>query len=172
MHRSRRASSGTPETTRSRRPGASSRRPRCSIAFPAFQADANFLRFSTGGTVYSPIFRGFGAVGLRLGAIEPINGDPDFPQNLQIPYAYRFFAGGRTTHRAFYVDSLGIPGQTIIDDSPVGGNALILLNLEYRRRITGPLFAAIFVDAGNVWASPEQVNLGESSGGPGSASST
>jgi outer membrane protein assembly complex protein YaeT len=136
-------------------------------AFPAFQADANFLRFQTGATVYSPIFRGFGAIGLRLGAIEPINGDPEIPKNLQIPYAYRFFAGGRTTHRAFDVDRLGIPGQTIIDDSPVGGNALILLNMEYRRRISGPLYAAIFVDVGNVWGSPEQVDLGDIEWGPG-----
>jgi outer membrane protein assembly factor BamA len=136
-------------------------------AFPAFQADANFLRFQTGGTIYSPIFRGFGAIGLRLGAIEPINADPGIPKNLQIPFAYRFFAGGRTTHRAFPVDSLGIPAQTVIDGSPVGGNALILLNLEYRRRISGPIFAAIFVDAGNVWASPEQVNFGEVEWGPG-----
>ena len=136
-------------------------------AFPAFQADANFLRFQTGATVYSPIFRGYGAIGLRLGAIEPIDAAPDLPKNLQIPYAYRFFAGGRTTHRAFDVDRLGIPGQTIIDDSPVGGNALILLNMEYRRRISGPLFAAIFVDVGNVWASPAQVDLGEIEWGPG-----
>jgi outer membrane protein assembly complex protein YaeT len=136
-------------------------------AFPAFQAEANFLKFSTGGTVYRPIFRGFGAIGLRLGAIKPINDDPKPPQNLQIPYAYRFFAGGRTTHRAFETDALGIPGQTIIDGSAVGGNALILLNLEYRRRISGPLFAAIFVDAGNVWASPEQVKLGDVEWGPG-----
>jgi len=137
------------------------------FAFPAFKADANFLRFNTGGTVYRPIFRGFGAIGLRLGAIKPINADSIIPENLQIPFAYRFFAGGRTTHRAFDTDYLGIPGQTIIDGSPVGGNALILLNLEYRRQISGPLYAAIFVDAGNVWASPEQVNLGEVEWGPG-----
>ena len=137
------------------------------FAFPAFQAEANFLRFNTGGTVYRPIFRGFGAIGLRLGAIKPINANPSIPDNLQIPFAYRFFAGGRTTHRAFNTDYLGIPGQTIIDGSPVGGNALILLNLEYRRQISGPLFAAIFVDAGNVWASPEQVNLSDVEWGPG-----
>jgi outer membrane protein assembly complex protein YaeT len=136
-------------------------------AFPAFQADANFVRFQTGATVYSPIFRGFGAIGLRLGAIEPLDAEPGLPKNLQVPYAYRFFAGGRTTHRAFDVDRLGIPGQTIIDDSPVGGNALILLNMEYRRRISGPLFAAIFVDVGNVWGSPEQVDLGDIEWGPG-----
>jgi outer membrane protein assembly complex protein YaeT len=136
-------------------------------AFPAFQAEANFLRFSTGGTIYSPIFRGLGAIGLRLGAIKPINGDPIIPENLQIPFAYRFFAGGRTTHRAFNTDYLGIPRETIVDGSPVGGNALILLNMEYRRRISGPLFAAIFVDAGNVWGSPEQVNLSDVEWGPG-----
>ncbi len=137
------------------------------FAFPTFEADANFLRFNTGGTIYRPIFRGFGAIGLRLGAIKPINAKTKMPENLQIPFAYRFFAGGRTTHRAFNTDALGIPGQTIIDGSSVGGNALILLNLEYRRRISGPLFAAIFVDAGNVWGSPEQVNLGDIEWGPG-----
>jgi outer membrane protein insertion porin family len=137
-------------------------------AFPAFEADANFLRFQTGGTVYSPIFRGFGAIGLRLGAIEPLNKISEIPENRQIPYAYRFFAGGRTTHRAFDTDTLGIPGQTIDDDgNPVGGNALILLNMEYRRRISGPLFAAIFVDAGNVWASPDEVNFSDIAWGPG-----
>jgi outer membrane protein assembly complex protein YaeT len=136
-------------------------------AFPAFEADANFLRLQTGGTVYSPIFRGLGAIGLRLGVIEPLNADLDIPKNLQIPFAYRFFAGGRTTHRAFDTDALGIPGQTIIDGSPVGGNALILVNLEYRRRVSGQLYAAIFVDAGNVWASPSQVTLGDIEWGTG-----
>ncbi len=137
------------------------------FAFPAFEADANFLRFQTGGTVYSPIFRGFGAIGLRLGAIKPVNPNSDIPENLQIPFAYRFFAGGRTSHRSFDVDRLGVPGQTIIDGEPVGGNALILLNMEYRRRVAGQLYAAIFVDVGNVWASPEQVDLGEIEWGPG-----
>jgi len=136
-------------------------------AFPAFEADSHFVKIQTGGTVYKPIMRGFGAIGLRLGAIEPISGNPDLPANLRIPFAYRFFAGGRTTHRAFDTDSLGIPGQTILDDIAIGGNALILLNLEYRRRIAGEFFAAIFVDAGNVWGSPSKVRLGDIRWGPG-----
>ncbi len=136
-------------------------------AFPAFEADSHFVKIQTGGTVYKPIMRGFGAIGLRLGAIEPMSGDPDLAPNLRIPFAYRFFAGGRTTHRAFDTDDLGIPGQTILDDTAVGGNALILLNLEYRRRIAGEFFAAIFVDAGNVWGSPSKVRLGDIRWGPG-----
>jgi len=111
-------------------------------------------------TVYRPIWRGFGAAGLRLGVIDPIGGDP-------IPFAYKFFAGGRTTHRAFYTDRLGIPDQTIKNDIAVGGNALILLNLEYQRRIAGQLYAAIFIDAGNVWESPSKVSLGDIRWGPG-----
>jgi outer membrane protein insertion porin family len=136
-------------------------------AFPAFEADNHFIKIRTGGTVYKPILRGFGAAGLRLGIIEPINGDPALPANLQIPFAYRFFGGGRTTFRAVDTDRLGIPGQTIIDDKAVGGNALILINLEYRRRIAGDFFAAIFVDAGNVWGSASQVDFGDIRWGPG-----
>ncbi len=136
-------------------------------AFPAFQADNHFLKFRVGGTLYKPLGGGFAAVGLKLGAIKPLYGDDGLPENLQIPFAYRFFAGGRTTHRAFAIDALGIPGQTIIDGNPIGGNALVLLNLEYRYSIAGQLFAAIFLDAGNIWASPNDVNLGEIRWGPG-----
>jgi outer membrane protein assembly complex protein YaeT len=136
-------------------------------AFPAFQADEHFIKLYTGATVYRPMLRGFTAAGLRLGAIEPINPVEGVPKNLQIPFAYRFFAGGRTTQRAFDTDSLGIPGQTILDGDAVGGNAVILLNLEDRRRIAGQFFAAVFVDAGNVWATPADVNLGDIEWGPG-----
>jgi outer membrane protein insertion porin family len=136
-------------------------------AFPAFLANEHFLKVQLGATVYKPFWRGFSAVGLRLGVIEPFYNLPDVPKNLQIPFAYRFFAGGRTTHRAFNTDDLGIPGQTIVDGNPLGGNALILLNLQYRRRIAGEFFAEVFVDAGNVWASPSQVALGDIRWGPG-----
>jgi len=137
-------------------------------AFPAFLADEHFLKVQAGATVYKPILRGFAAAGLRLGVIEPFYNLPDdVPKNLQIPFAYRFFAGGRNTVRAFDTDDLGIPGQTIVDGNPLGGNVLILLNLQYRRRITGEFFAEIFVDAGNVWASPSQVAFGDIRWGPG-----
>ena len=130
-------------------------------AFPLFDADANFLNAYAGGTVYKPVLRGFAAAGLRLNFIKPLNGSSDVPANLQIPLGYRIFAGGRNSHRAFATDMLGIPGQTIIDGNPIGGNALILLNLEYRRRIQGEFFAVAFVDAGNVWASYSDVNFGD-----------
>jgi outer membrane protein insertion porin family len=137
-------------------------------AFPAFLANEHFLKVQLGATVYKPFWRGFAAVGLRLGVIEPFYNLPDdIPKNLQIPFAYRFFAGGRTTVRAFDTDDLGIPGQTIVDGNPLGGNALIVLNLQYRRHIAGEFFAEVFIDAGNIWASPSQVALGDIRWGPG-----
>lgn len=130
-------------------------------AFPAFIADAHFLKVQAGATVYAPLWRGFGAAGLRLGVIDPIDAEAVLAENLQVPFAYRFFAGGRTTHRAFDTDTLGIPGETIVDGNAVGGNAMVLLNLEYRRHIAGDFWASAFADVGNVWGTPSQVDLAE-----------
>jgi outer membrane protein insertion porin family len=145
-------------------------------AFPAFVADSHFIKMFARGTIYRPIFRGYGAIGLRIGAMKPFDNDPSLPENLQIPFAYRFFGGGRSSHRAFDTDTLGIAGQTIIPADPddpdskdiaIGGNATILLNMEYRRRIAGELFASVFIDIGNVWESPSTVDLGDIRFGPG-----
>ena len=78
-----------------------------------------------------------------------------------MPIATRFFAGGRTTHRAFSTDRLGIEGQTLDNGQPVGGNFLLLLNLEYQRRIHAALSTVLFLDGGNVWAAPDLVALAD-----------
>jgi outer membrane protein assembly complex protein YaeT len=130
-------------------------------AFPVFLADEHFLKVQAGATVYRPLWRGFAAAGLRFGFITPFDTAPGLAENLQIPFAYRFFAGGRNSHRAFDTDSLGVPGQTLLGGSPVGGNALVLLNLEYRRHVAGDFWATAFVDAGNVWGSPSEIELGD-----------
>ena len=74
----------------------------------------------------------------------------------QIPYVKQFFTGGNNSIRAFRsrtvgpgtykapVDSLGyLPDQT--------GDLKLELNTELRPRISGPLYGAIFIDAGNIW---------------------
>jgi outer membrane protein insertion porin family len=132
------------------------------FAFPLFQADAEFLKLEARTTLYGTIANGRGAVGIRLGAIEPLVSDTGDPANAQVPINTRFFAGGASTHRAFAWDSLGIPGQTINDDGDaVGGNALLLINAEYVRKLSGLFSAHVFVDAGNVWESPDKVRLGD-----------
>lgn len=128
------------------------------FAFPLFQADSEFLKLEARTTLYGAIANGRGAIGIRLGAIEPLGGDDGVPANAQVPINTRFFAGGASTHRAFSWDTLGIPGQTINPNGDaVGGNALLLINAEYVRKLSGLFSAHVFVDAGNVWESPEKV---------------
>jgi outer membrane protein insertion porin family len=129
-------------------------------AFPLFQANAEFLKLRARTTLYGPIANGRGAIGIRLGVIQPLGPSSPRPDNLQIPLNTRFFAGGANTHRAFPRDYLGIPGQTIeADGNPIGGNALVLINAEYVRKLSSLFSGHIFIDSGNVWASPSSVRF-------------
>jgi outer membrane protein insertion porin family len=141
-------------------------------AAPAFQADADFLKLFLQQTAYWNLGRiGVLAGSFRAGGIEPFSPagerDPDLPDlpNGEIPISERFFAGGRTSHRAFARDALGILGETLVpdtDDTPreVGGNGLLLFNLDYRFPITGAFGGVIFLDAGNVWADWKDIGSG------------
>lgn len=146
-------------------------------AFPAFSTDAHFLKLFVQQTHYLPLGRaGVVAASLRMGAIEPV-GDELGPVPLSedqvdnpVPIGERFFLGGRTTHRSFDRDLLGITGVTRIADPtddggvellPVGGNGLLLANLEYRFPILGALGGTVFADVGNVWRDWRDVDPAE-----------
>lgn len=145
-------------------------------AFPAFSTDAHFFKLFVQQTQQYPLGRaGVVAASLRVGAIEPVGarlaevplaeGGTDNP----VPIGERFFAGGRTTHRAFGRDLLGITGETRIADTtggrvdllPAGGNGLLLANLEYRFPVVGALGGTLFADAGNVWRDWRDVDLSQ-----------
>jgi outer membrane protein assembly complex protein YaeT len=131
-------------------------------AFPLIRADTEFLKLQAAYSLYGRLLGGTGALGLRLGAIEHLGDASDEPANLQVPLNVRFFTGGRASHRAFKLDQLGVPGQTLDEEgNAIGGNALLLVNLEYQRAIRGPVAGVVFVDIGNVWAEPTTVDLGD-----------
>jgi outer membrane protein insertion porin family len=131
-------------------------------AFPLFDADSRFVKLTGRTTVYGRHSHGTWSAGIRLGAIRPLGVAGDVPGNLEVPLNTRFFAGGANTHRAFKTDELGVPGQALgPEGDPIGGNALILANLEYVRPVTRLLSAVAFIDAGNVWAEPDLVDLAE-----------
>lgn len=131
-------------------------------AFAALGAEAKFLKVQTQAARFVPLGRSVVAISLRAGAIasfgtcDPI-ATPGCPPNLEIPIVERFFAGGRTTHRAFPLDNLGIEGQTLKNGSGIGGNALLMANLEWRVPVYGDLGLTMLFDAGNVWAGPDRV---------------
>lgn len=154
-------------------------------AFPALGTDGDFLKLFLQQTQYVGLERfGVLAASVRVGGIEPFN---DLPPDLDLPPELpssdvfideRLFAGGATTHRAFGLDKLGIRGETLrVSDQAIrddeydvrglGGNGLLLVNLEYRFPIAGPFEGVAFYDTGNVWPDWRQIDLGDVKSGVG-----
>ena len=72
-----------------------------------------------------------------------------------MPYTESFWVGGANSIRAFTVRSIG-PGKFHSADKKWRfieevGDMKLQLNLEYRPRLFGNLYGALFIDAGNVW---------------------
>jgi outer membrane protein insertion porin family len=77
----------------------------------------------------------------RIGASEP------FGDTTRVPISERFFAGGDSTLRGFGRDEVGPE----IDGSPIGGEAMLLINQEWRFPLYKQLGGVVFYDAGNVY---------------------
>jgi len=132
------------------------------FAFPLFDADAFFNKVTLNVAGFTPLGPGVLAGSIRLGGAEPRDPEAGVTDNLSLPIAVRFFAGGRVTHRAFPLDKLGIPGDTLDDaGDPIGGAGLALANLEWRFPVFGAIGGALFVDSGNVWSDWRDVNAGQ-----------
>ena len=73
-----------------------------------------------------------------------------------VPYNEQFFIGGANSLRGFGVRTVG-PGSyhpasnALYSYHDQTGNLKLEANIEYRFRIMGNLFGALFADAGNVW---------------------
>ena len=144
-------------------------------SFPAFASDADFLKAFFQQTQYVDLGGpGVLAGSFRIGGIEAFRAlpgkDPNLPTDLPSSDVFineRFFAGGRTTNRAYDLDELGIRGKTLIlppgfaTYQPVGGNGLLLLNLDYRFPIFGAFGGIAFIDSGNVWADWRDIRVGD-----------
>ncbi len=129
-------------------------------AFKVFLADAAFDKLNLSLAGHRSASRGVLAGALRAGVVVPRNGHTGTGDNLLLPINVRFFAGGQVSHRAFALDRLGVSGQTLdADGKPIGGAALLLANLEWRRQLAGAIGLNVFLDGGNVWAGRAQVDL-------------
>lgn len=123
---------------------------------------------------YLPIGRrGVLAGRLHLGALQPIRGTPQGQSAPFVPPEQRFYAGGPNSVRGYHANELGPLVYVVTDTSAtgrtiqngdtiyhsvrpvaIGGNALVLANLELR--VPGPIFpdrvrVAAFVDVGQVY---------------------
>ena len=71
------------------------------------------------------------------------------------PYYEQFYVGGANSIRAFNVRSIG-PGKFQPENSKYSyidqtGDIKFVANMEYRPKIWGDLYGAVFLDMGNVW---------------------
>jgi outer membrane protein assembly factor BamA len=156
-------------------------------AFPFLNTDEDFVKVFVQQTKDLDL-DSLGVLGssLRLGGIESLRGEieegsgsgegcsSDVVPDFGVALSERFFAGGRTTHRAYELDTLGIVGETLfvtreeVDGScsvvghfASGGNGLALFNLDYRYPFLPGFWATVFFDSGNVWQDWRDITLSE-----------
>ncbi len=134
------------------------------VADGYFGSSASFLRFYYQNSTYYPIKRRFSfARSIRFGALVPYRDTVSLtfpppttaPLPTVIPLPERFFAGGGTSLRGFALNQAG--PRDALTGFPVGGQALLVLNQEFRFPMRLPYFGtslggAIFYDGGNVFS--------------------
>jgi outer membrane protein insertion porin family len=90
------------------------------------------------------------AADIRFGSAHPFGGDDS------LPISERFYAGGASSLRGFDTDYAGPLDETT--NKPVGGNALIVGNLELRVPVYRAIHVAGFYDIGNVFRSLSDIS--------------
>ncbi len=113
------------------------------LAGEALGSESDFLRLF--GRFYWYRDMGHGivfATAARAGWAIPFAGDTT------LPLAERLFSGGQSTLRAFKFNEAG---PTDENGNPIGGNVLLVGNLELRFPVRGNLGGVIFFDVGNVF---------------------
>ncbi len=81
----------------------------------------------------------------------------------ELPYVKQFFVGGTNSIRAFRSRSLGPgsyrdPNTTNASFADQSGDMKLELNTELRAKLFGPIYGAVFIDAGNIWLYNESVD--------------
>jgi outer membrane protein assembly factor BamA len=141
-----------------------------SVADTGIGSSASFLRFHYQNSTYHPIKGRFSfARSIRIGILEPYRDTVSLnfpipttaPFPTVIPLPERFFAGGGTSLRGFALNQAG-PRDSL--GFPVGGQALLILNQEFRFPMRLPfvgtaLSGALFYDGGNVYSRLSRVTL-------------
>ena len=151
-----------------------------SVASSSLGSSSSFLRFFFQNSTYYPIKRRFSfARSIRIGILEPFANTksltfppptanectappPTGPTPEIIPLPERFFAGGGTSLRGFALNQAG--PRDPCTGFPVGGQALLALNQEFRFPMRLPFFGtslggALFYDGGNVYSRLDHITL-------------
>ncbi len=142
-----------------------------SVADTGIGSSASFLRFYFQNSTYHPIRRRFSfARSIRIGILKPYGDTVSLtfpapttpPLPTLIPLPERFFAGGGTSLRGFALNQAG--PRDSVTGFPVGGQALLILNQEFRFPMRLPfigtaLSGALFYDGGNVYSRVSRITF-------------
>lgn len=110
--------------------------------------DKDFYRSQLSGSYYVPLkFNSVLQFDVRTGFVN------EFGDSQKVPIFERFFAGGARTIRGYEERGVG-PLDSGTGD-PIGGESMLVANVEYTIPIIEFLKLAAFFDAGNVWADVE-----------------
>ena len=122
------------------------------IEFAGLGGSNQFVKITGSSTWYFPLpARLTGFVRTSLGIGQGYAGD-------NLPAAERFFLGGVTTVRGFNFREIGPDDD---EGNPLGGTAYVQFNIEVGRSLGRFLRLVTFYDAGNVYESSSQIDLGE-----------
>ena len=142
-----------------------------SLADTTIGSSTSFLRFFYQNSTYHPIKRRFSfARSLRFGLLQPYRETVSLtfpapttpPLPLVIPLPERFFAGGGTSLRGFALNQAGPRDSET--GFPVGGQALLVFNQEFRFPMHVPFFGtqlggALFYDGGNTYSRLSRISF-------------
>ncbi|MFA5410361.1 MAG: outer membrane protein assembly factor BamA [Candidatus Omnitrophota bacterium] len=119
----------------------------------AFGGDKDFWKFFGRASHYFPLLRGSSLeLRARAGVAEP------YSNTERIPIYERFFAGGAYTIRGYEERKIG-PIDAATKD-PLGGEAMLVGNIEYTYPLMDFLKVATFYDTGNVWSKMGDIGSG------------
>ncbi len=122
--------------------------------------DKDFYRLQTMGSYYIPLkWKSVLELRLRLGLVEAY-GDSE-----KVPIFERFFAGGARSIRGY--DERRVGPLDVNTDDPIGGESLLVGNVEYTIPLIEFVKLAAFLDAGNVWARARDFASGDFKSGTG-----
>jgi outer membrane protein insertion porin family len=118
-----------------------------------FGGDKNFTKLWNTSTYYLSMPKDSVTVfQFRAGAANP------FKSSSEVPIYERFYAGGADTIRGYRERKVG-PIDTITDD-PIGGESVLIGNIEYLYPVWKYVKAAAFIDSGNVWSKVDDIGQG------------
>jgi outer membrane protein insertion porin family len=152
------------------------------VAARALGGNKSLMRFESTYHAYykvhrarNTVFAGNLTVGLAsLFNPRDLNGNRQIDDfDLLLPISERFFSGGSTTLRGFGYEEAG-PRQVVVPQGqfrdrkgnliglnpftvPIGGNAMVIMNLEARVPVTRDLQVVPFYDGGNVFRSIKDI---------------